>query len=193
MAVGSGRLQLGTLRWRLSPWSLLLLSSRIHVQSRWGNQHLEGTLVYGGGSDLAVSNLDAALPASLIREFVPLDLRGSFSLLAKRLVPRGGQPYAADGRLVWQYAGWVSPQGPRSLGQYALDIRQPDGEDLVGDVTTISGDLLAEGRVVLASGNYDVNILLSGRGLQDPTLQQALQLVASPEEGKYRVQLQGAL
>ena len=48
-------------------------------------------------------------------------------------------------------------------------------------------------KVVLASGNYDVNVLLSGRGLQDPPLQQALQLVASPEDGNYRVQLQGAL
>lgn len=192
VAVAGGQLQLGSLNWRLSAWSLLFLSPRLEVHSAWGNQHLDGMLTYGGEGDLALSNVDASLPAALVRQFVPLELSGSFSVLAKRIVLRGGVPYAADGRLVWEYAGWISPQGPRRLGQYALDVSQPDGEELVGEVTTLDGDLRAEGRVLLSQRNYDINVLLSGSGLQDPPLQQALQLVASPEGGNYRVQLQGA-
>lgn len=193
LRAGNGQLQLGTLEWRLSPWSLLLVSPRVALSSRWGNQHLQGRLVYGGVGDLAVSDLDAALPASLVREILPLELTGSVSLLVQRLVLREGLPVAAQGRLVWQSAGWISPQGPRPLGQYALDVEQADGGDLVGLVSTLDGDLQASGRVVLAQRDYDVDVLLSGPGLDDPQLQQALQLVASPEGDDYRVRLQGAL
>lgn len=193
LRLGAGQLRLGALQWRLSPWSVLLASPRVALESRWGNQHLEALVTYGGAGDLAVSDLDASMPASLVREFLPLELTGNVSVLARRLVLRDGLPVAADGRLVWQYAGWVSPQGLRSLGRYALDIRQADGEELVGLVSTLDGDLRAEGRVALAQRDYDVDVLLSGPGLDDPPLQQALQLVAAPEGGGYRVQLQGAL
>ena len=192
LRVADGRLYLGAVQWRLSPWSLLLLSPRVTVSSRWGNQHIDATVVYGGDRDLALSNLDAALPASLVREFLPVELTGSLSLLAKRVVVQDGMPVAADGRVVWQYAGWVSPQGPRSLGQYVLDIRQEDGGDIVGDVSTLDGGVQAQGRVALSQRNYDVDVRLSGPGLQDPSLEQALQLVAAPEGDGFRVQLQGA-
>ncbi len=188
-----GYLHLGTLEWRLSPWSLLTLAPRVTVASRWGSQQLSGVVVYHDAQRIRLGNVDAALPAALVREFVPLELTGELSLLAQRLELREGLPYAADGRLVWRGGGWVSPQGPRSLGDYALDIQQAPGEALVAEVTTLGGSLQAEGRVGLVGRDYDVDVLLTGEGLSDPQLRQALQLVAAPEGQGFRVSLQGVL
>lgn len=188
-----GYLHIGALRWQLSPWSLLTLAPRVSVDSRWGSQQLAATIVYHGADHIRLGNVDATVSASLVRQFVPLELSGELSLLAQRLELRDGLPYAADGRLVWRDGGWVSPQGPRSLGDYALDFSQPPGEPLVGEVATLAGSLRADGRVTLSEGNYDVDVLLAGDGLDDPQLRQALQLVAAPEGKGFRVALQGAI
>ena len=181
------------MRWELSPWSLLTLAPRVTVESRWGGQQLAANIVYHGSDHIRLGNVDATVPAALVRQFVPLELSGDLSLLAQRLELRDGLPYAADGRLVWRDGGWVSPQGPRSLGDYALDIRQPPGEPLVGEVATLGGSLRADGRITLSDGNYDVDVLLAGDGLEDPQLRQALQLVAAPEGKGFRVALQGPI
>lgn len=188
-----GYLHLGVMQWRLSPWSLLTLAPRVSVNSRWGNQQLSGVIVYHGEERIRLGEVDATLPATLVRQFLPLELRGDLSLLAGHLELREGLPYAADGRLVWHGGGWVSPQGPRSLGDYVVEFRQPAGEALVGDVTTLAGNLRAEGRVTLTGSEYDVDVLLAGEGLGDPQLRQALQLLAAPEGEGFRLSMQGSL
>ncbi len=188
-----GYLHLGALQWQLSPWSLLSLAPRVTVNSRWGNQQLSGVIVYHSNERIRLGDVDATLPASLVRQFLPLELRGDLSLLAAHLEIREGLPYAADGRLVWRGGGWVSPQGPRTLGDYAMDFRQPAGDALVGDVTTLAGSLRAEGRVTLTGSDYDIDVLLAGDGLRDPQLRQALQLVAAPEGEDFRLSMQGSL
>ncbi len=188
-----GYLHLGTLDWQLSPWSLLTLAPRVSVTTRWGRQQLEGVVVYHDAQRIRLSDVDASLPAVLVREFIPLELTGDLSLLAERLELREGLPYAAQGRLVWRGGGWVSPEGARPLGDYALDVLQPAGEALVAEVTTLGGSLRAEGRVELLDRAYDVDVQLSGEGLADPQLRQALQLVAAPEGDGFRVSLQGSL
>ena len=79
------------------------------------------------------------------------------------------------------------------LGTYALDFRQEPGEALRGQVITLSGPVEASGVVELRERAYLVEILLSGRGLQDPQLQQALGLIARPVGQGYRIKLEGEL
>ena len=193
VAAGSGYLHLGALDWRLSPFSLLLFAPELDLQSSWGGQSLSSVVRYGGSEELDLYDLDALLPAALVREFVPLELSGSFSIQAEQLSLRQGLPYRGSGRLVWQNGAWVSPQGRRALGTYALDFEQAPGEPLIGRVITLGGDLLAEGQISLEGRNVEVDVLLSGPGLSDPQLQQALQLVAVPEGDNFRVTLQSAL
>lgn len=190
---GGGYLHLGSVRWQLSPWSLFMLAPRVTVSSRWGRQQLSGVIVYRSSDDIRLSDVDATLGASLVRQFVPLELSGDLSLLAQQIELRNGLPYAADGRLVWRDGGWVSPQGRRSLGDYALDFKQPAGESLTGTVVTVGGSLQVQGRILLTGREYDVDLLLSGAGLTDPQLQQALQLIAAPEYGGFRLSLQGLI
>ena len=60
-------------------------------------------------------------------------------------------------------------------------------------MVTLGGSLRADGRITLSDGNYDVDVLLAGDGLEDPQLRQALQLVAAPEGKGFRVALQGPI
>mgnify|MGYP001823902518 CR=1 FL=1 len=192
VAVQGSYLHLGRLNWSLSPLSLLSLGPRVDLDSHWGAQRIQGELVYRSAESLELSDIDAVLPAVLVRQFVPLELSGSFALLLPRLVIDGGLPVEGAGQIVWQNAGWVSPRGKRALGTYAFDFEQTRGSALSGEVVTLSGDLQASGSVSLDGRNYAVDIVLSGPGLDDPQLQQALQLVAIPEGDQFRVQMQGS-
>lgn len=191
-AVEGGYLHLGRVAWSLSPGSLLLFSPRIDIDSQWGNQRIRGELVYNSRGSIDFTNVDALIPAALVQQFVPLELSGNFALLLPRLDVVDAEPRAGEGRIVWQDGAWVSPDGKRPLGSYAIDFQQLAGEPLVGEVVTLSGSLEAAGKVSLDGRNYAVDILLSGPGLDDPQLKQALQLVAIPEGDDFRVSLEGA-
>lgn len=193
VAVPGGHLHLGRLSWSLSPLSLLVLAPRLALDGEWGEQRFRGEFVYHSPESMEIAEVNAVVPAALVRQFVPLELTGSFSLLIPRLVVDGGVPVEGSGRVVWQNGGWVSPQGERSLGSYAVDFAQPEGSALVGEVVTISGELRAAGSASLEGREYGIDVLLSGRGLDDPQLRQALQLVAIPEGEDFRVKLQGSL
>lgn len=193
LATPAGPLQLGALSWQLHPLSLLAFSPRVTLDSQWGGQRLQGSVALAGGNRIELAALEAAVPASLLRQFLPLQLEGQLSLQSPALVLEQGLPVAGAGRVVWQDAGWVSPDGPQALGHYVLEFEQQPGAALAGRVLTLSGPVQAEGSIGLAGSDYSIDLLLSGPGLADPRLAQALQLVAAPEGSGFRVRLQGSL
>jgi hypothetical protein len=87
----------------------------------------------------------------------------------------------------------MSPQGSRQLGSYAVDVQPLASGGLAGEVISLAGDLQANGPIILDQENYSVDVQLSGSGLDDPQLRQALQLLAIPEGDTYRVRLKGSL
>lgn len=193
VALQGSYLHLGRLTWSLAPMSLLTLGPRLELDSRWGGQLIQGDVVYHSANSLELSSVEAVFPAALVRQFIPLELSGSFSLLLEHLVIDEGMPVQGNGRIVWQDGGWLSPQGKRRLGSYAIDFEQPEGgSGLLGEVVTLAGELQASGDVSLEGNNYTIDIVLSGQGLEDPQLQQALQLVAIPEGDRFRVKMQGS-
>jgi hypothetical protein len=190
---GPGYLQLGAVDWRLSPLSLLTFRPRLALRSEWGRQRLAGELVLRGGSDLSVHDFSANLSAELVRHYLPVVLEGDIALQLATLQLRDGLPHRSDGRIVWQDAAWLSPAGIRPLGSYALEIEQPAGGDLDGQVITLSGPVEAAGSVQLSGLDYRLDILLGGGEPLDSQLRQALSLVAVQEGERFRVSLQGQL
>ncbi len=191
VASGSGYLHLGQMEWRLRPLSLLLFSPQLDLDSRWGLQRFAGSVKFGGSDVIELEDVDAVLDARLLRQYVPLELAGSVSLQLQYLTIEAGLSREGKGRLVWQDGGWVSPQGQRPLGSYALDFTQQQGEPLNAQVITLEGDVHAEGSIQLLERNYDIDIRLDGPGLDDPQLRQALQLLAAPQGDGFRVKLAG--
>lgn len=191
VASSNGYLHLGRLHWTLSPLSLLTLSPRVELDSQWGNQRLKGEVVYHTADSFQLSAVDALIPAALVKQFVPLELSGNLALQLQELVVEGGLPVEGSGRAVWLDGGWLSPQGRHPLGSYAIDFEQLPGQPLIGEILTLDGELEASGSLSLAGRDYQLDMRLSGPGLSDPRLRQALQLVAVPEGDAFRIKMQG--
>ena len=186
-----GYLHLGSVRWSLSPWSLLTLAPRVQVESKWGQQTAAGALQLRGSQDLVVEDFEGRVGADLLRQFAPLAVGGSFTVQLAMLELKDGLPYQAEGRLVWQQATWLSSRGPVALGSYALDVAQPEGAALVGDVLTLNGPLEAKGEVRIDGRRYELDVFAGGDSALNAELRNALALLAAPEPGGYRVALEG--
>lgn len=187
----AGLLHLGVVKWRLSPWSVILFSPHLSLDSDWGSQTLITDLVLHGGQDVDLTALEATIPADLLRQFVPVELTGVLQLQAEILALRGGVPVEGKGRLVWLNGGWDSPSGPVPLGSYALDFSQAPDAALVGQVLTLAGEVTAQGSVELENRSYGIDITVQSEGGLDMRLQQALSLVARPVEKGFRINLNG--
>lgn len=186
-----GYLHLGAVEWRLRPFSLLLFAPRVTIESHWGSQTLATGLIVRGGGDLDLYELEANVPADLLRQFVPVSLTGNFFVQLNQLKLRAGTPVEGDGRLVWQDGGWISPTGPVPLGSYGLDFSQGEGAPLDAGVITIAGAVNAEGSVQIQDRAYRIDIMITGEEVLDTRLQQALSLMARPVGQGFQVKLDG--
>jgi general secretion pathway protein N len=190
---GSGWLHLGASSWSLSPLSLVVLAPRVEISSHWGRQTLNAVATLHSRNDIEFSDVYLLLDAALLQHFLPVGLVGDIAMQFKEITIRNQYPESATGRIVWQNGGWMSPQGSRQLGSYAVDVQPLASGGLAGEVISLAGDLQANGPIILDQENYSVDVQLSGSGLDDPQLRQALQLLAIPEGDTYRVRLKGSL
>ena len=193
IAAGDDWLHLGSVTWKLSPLSLLLFSPGITVESEWGRQRLNAHVTIHSERELELGAVDAVFDAGLLQQYLSVELLGSIALQFEHASFRDGLPEQALGRVVWQDGGWRSPQGSRALGSYVLEISSAQPGEMAGEIVTLAGDVQASGPVVLRQADYQVDVLLSGPGLDDPQLRQAIQLLASPEGSAFRVKLEGQL
>ncbi|MDO8862214.1 type II secretion system protein N [Haliea sp. E1-2-M8] len=193
VATDVGLLHLGEVSWSLQPWSLLTLAPRLEVESHWGGQRLQAEVQLRGRDDISLEHLDASFDAALIRHLAPVALQGVVSLQAQQLHLRDGLPVQAQGRVLWQQAVWDSPRGMLPLGSYVLEIAQPRGGELTGEVLTLEGPVRATGQLQLARSSYSIAVLISNDGNWDPQLQEALSLLARPVAEGYDLRLEGQL
>ncbi|MFK8047662.1 MAG: type II secretion system protein N [Halioglobus sp.] len=189
VAVGHGYLHLGAVRWKLSAASLLGLSPKISLRSRWGAQKVSGKIIYRDEQSFDFEDLEARLSAQVLSQFSPLAVKGNFVIQLSALELRDGLPTSGEGRIVWERAAWASGQGPVPLGSYAADFFQSEDQPLRGEVVTIAGPVDASGRFELAGRNYSIDVLVSSESGLDPQLQQSLSLLAQPVDKGYRIQL----
>lgn len=186
-----GHFHLGSVDWSLDPLSLLLFRPRLTVASEWGPQTLRGEVALRGARSADLRDFEANVAASLAKQFAPLAVDGSISVQVGDFSVRDGLPAGGQGRVVWQGATWLSPQGPVPLGSYALDFAQEDNAPLRGEVITLAGPMRAEGQASLDQRRYSINVLISSDEVIDGPIQHALSLMAAPEGDGYRLALEG--
>ncbi len=189
----AGYLHLGAVGWHLDPLSLLLLSPRLTLDSNWGSQTLATGMVLRGSDAVDLYEMEANIPADLLRQFVPVSLAGVLSVQLSQLKLRAGLPIEGAGRLVWQDGSWNSPTGPVPLGSYALDFKQVADAGLEAELVTLAGVVGAQGSVQLRGRSYDIDITVRSKGGLDERLRQALSLLARPVGQGYRIKLDGEL
>ena len=187
IAMTDGWLQLGQVEWRLAPFSLLLLSPRLELESRWGLQRIEANVSVSPGGTVHFRDSEASFSAALIRQWLPVQLRGSLSLVLADLRLHEGSLAAGRGRLVWQQAYWTGDRGSQALGDYVLEFEVSGEQQVNGTVTTLKGPIRAEGEFRVQGRRYTVDTLLTSEQGFDSELASALQLLAAPVEGGFRV------
>lgn len=188
-----GHFHLGSIDWSLDPVSLLLLRPRLTVASEWGPQTLRGEVALRGARSVDVSDFEANFSAALARQFAPLAVDGDISVQVADMAVRDGLPAGGEGRVVWQGARWLSPQGPVPLGSYALDFSQDRDAPVLGEIITLAGPMRAEGQASLDRRQYSINVLISSDEVIDGPIRHALSLMAAPEGNNYRLALEGQL
>ncbi|MDP5052622.1 MAG: type II secretion system protein N [Congregibacter sp.] len=186
-----GYLHLGELSWLLAPRSLLGFAPLLKLHSVWGDQR--GSLELRLRKDaLALSSVDVNVDAGLLKQVLPVALKGRLGMLFNELLLSPTGVLRADGRLVWQGAAWESPKGLRILGNYAATFTTPNDQQINVQIVTLSGPVVAAGTVSLNQQRYSVDLLIESSVQElDPELAQALSLIASPAENGYRLRLDG--
>ena len=196
----AGLLHLGRLSWNVHPASLLTLSPRISLRSRWGAQQLTAELRVDGRR-LELTDVEANVDAQLLRTLMPVAAGGRISLQFERLLLDNGLPLDAEGRVVWQDARWQASQVAYALGTYVAVVTRavgptpatPENVALRARIETLAGPVSAEGAATLDGPRFALDVAIRGAGRPlEAQLEQALRLIARPEEDGYRLRLDGA-
>lgn len=188
----AGPLHLGALQWRLQPLSLLSLSPSLHIDAVWGGQRLSLSLRQRGELT-ELRDIDASLDAALLRQVLPVGLRGRIGLQLSRVHLGPARLRLAEGNVVWQDAAWENVSGVGVLGSYAARLSSPREGTVEAQVETLAGPVTASGNLRLEDSRYWVDARIGSNGAMDPQLAQALSLVAVPEENGYLLRLDGDL
>ncbi len=187
IATPQGWLQLGRTHWSLSQLYLLALMPTVEFRSEWGQQQIGANIRLYPSGDTLVRGLRASFSASLIRHFMPVNLRGTLTLESPGLSIAGGVPAEGRGKLVWRQAFWRGVRGSQPLGDYALDFQVMAPATGAAQVKTLSGPIRIEGGLEVTGRQYTVDALLTSDEVIDPELSSALQLMAAPVDGGYRL------
>jgi general secretion pathway protein N len=187
LAVAGGWLQLGELEWRLSPWSLLILSPRIQLESRWGRQIVVADLQISPTGNLQLRDSSLSFSAELVKQWLPVALAGTLDLLLVEMELRDEMPVAGQGRLVWRDALWIGTRSRQALGDYVLEFTVAAGQQVSGTVSTLSGPVQVEGSFDVQGRKYSVDATLRAEQGFDSELASALQLLAAPVDDGYQL------
>lgn len=198
IATPAGPMQLGRVRWRIAPGSLLRLSPAARWHSQWGSQELQGRVRWLGGQSLALSDVEFAIDAGVLRGLLPVTVSGRFSGLLSEIVIDNSRLSRLRGQVSWRDAAWRDGDNRFSLGSYAVEFRPgrngSRNDATTGEVVTLEGPLVAGGEATLSTeGSFALALTLSSEQPLAPPLERALSLVAAPQNDGFLLQLQGNL
>lgn len=193
VSTGAGWMQLGRLQWSLSQLYLLLLSPTAELDSRWGQQRLNAHVRLYPSGDIRVRALEGSFSAGLIKQWLPVNLRGDINVTLADLELGDGLPQSGSGRLVWRRAAWRGNLGSQPLGDYVLQFEVTGSQAIQGRVSTLAGPIEVEGGLELNGRSYAVDARLTSDQALDQELVQALQLMAAPVEGGFHLKFESEL
>ena len=190
LSIGPDWISLGSIQWSLSPLSLLMLSPRIELHSEWGRQRLEMDMRVSPGGALRVYRLDSRFPASLVRQWLPVQLRGDISLSVQDLALAGKTLKSGSGKLTWQRAYWIGNNSGQNLGDYLLEFRVGESGRLTAEISTLGGPVQAAGTLSVQGRSYSVDVRLGSREGFGMEIGSALQLMAAPVDDGYHLKFE---
>jgi general secretion pathway protein N len=189
------------LRWRLSPWALLLGRVSADFEARIPDGFVNGN-VTASPSSVRLSGLRGATSLPALAAVLPVrGMRGQASVALESLVLDDGWPAEITGQ--FKVAGLEAPplisDGSGSLlpiGDYTVTFVPAPAGQLAANVVDNGGPLEVAGTASLDSArNYTVDLLIEPRAGAPDMLVEGLRIMsAEPDaEGRRRLNLTGSL
>lgn len=189
---------LGTLRWRLRPWSLLggEFAVELWLQSEGG--YLQGSVSSTSDGSLSLEALKGQLPIAEIQRlfpYQPVALAGLLSLDIDTLeLSPGGVATAADGHIIVHRLKLLAPQQV-AFGDYELEVGTGEEGVIEAQAVTLQTPLQLDAQATLEQGkHYMLKATVSAATSAPPELEQLLSLLGRADNGGRRqISLSGNL
>ncbi len=183
---------LGELNWRIHPTSLLRLHPCASVRAELERQQIEADACSTLGGNITLRNANISAPASLVRD-LPLQVDGQLSAHIRELRFRNDRLESLRGNISWTQARVHDEQRWLTLGSFAAEIRERDGDSLQLDVFHLDGPIELEMEAVFALSG---GVWLRGEFALEPQFSTEIEadtwlpLMTEPlGNGRYRVDI----
>lgn len=187
------RVALGSVEWKLKPWTLLWLRPGAHIAATYGQQFIDTDASVGFGG-LRLTDTRATLPVPALSFWLPAPADGLLALNLQQARFDGERLRALQGEVNLQQARWQWSGRWLALGDYRV-LLQLEDERLTGDFSGGS-DLAANGQIAanLAQRSYELKSTLKFAETLPSEFRDGAELLlaAKPDgEGRWRVERSG--
>ena len=117
------RIALGTLEWKLNPWSLLWLHPSAHLSTRYGEQFVETDVRVGPTGAVLLRNVRGSAPLAAFSRWLLLPAQGVLNIDLAELELSRRELRRVQGQLSWQQARWQWNTSWLTLGDYQCGLR----------------------------------------------------------------------
>ncbi|HSB96637.1 MAG TPA: type II secretion system protein N [Spongiibacteraceae bacterium] len=158
------RIALGTVEWRLSPWSLLWLHPGAHITANYGQQFIDANVRLSPLGSVQLRDVRAALPVAALAHWLPMPADGLLGLKLARVEIARREPLVREleGEASWQQAAWQWSSRWVALGDYSCQLDMKESARIHA-VLQGQGALAANGEATVnfKDKDYSLQLLLS--------------------------------
>jgi hypothetical protein len=190
----NGRVALGSVTWRLKPWSLLWLHPSVHITADYGVQIVDTQLTVAPTGKLRLREMRGAVPLTALNHWLPLPANGLlvFNLPDAELDADGLRSLRGD--VQWQQANWQWGSRWLALGDYSVQLQMQNA--IVQGGVDGKGALAVKGKVDIdpRQKHYSVQAQLHADASLPQEFRDGLQLMlaAQPDaQGQLQVRREG--
>lgn len=154
---------LGALTWDINVWSLITLNPCIHLTTALTGQSFVGDVCAGLGNRMQLKNADLALPLSVVKERLPLQVDGNLSASIVSLDMVKGRVTNVDASLRWGNARAFNGAAWVDIGAYGATVTRGD-ERILAKIVSLDGPVDANLAVEFADaggGNVNGNLIMT--------------------------------
>ena len=193
ISLNGGTLPLGDVSWTLSPWSLMLLSPSVTVETTGLQLELSASARISATGNWSVTAARGHFPLHLLEAWVPQLVSGEVLFDIAEAHGRNDRLFGVKGIVNLRNAQWLVGNFPMPLGHYHADIGEQDNSiSLVLDSDPASPLIVTGAATATPDGRYQLNIRLYPQDSLASELKQSLSWLGRREaDGAIRVKKEG--
>ncbi|WNO08970.1 type II secretion system protein N [Teredinibacter sp. KSP-S5-2] len=185
--VARANIALGQTRWKINPWSLLILSPCVQFEMIAPGQMIRGKACHSPFIGTQIKGLEVEAPVAIAQVLLPMRVDGHVSVNILAATVSGQTVKKMDGQVSWLGAKVHDGNGMINLGSFAAKLSQANS-GIQAKLFELDGPIGVDLMANWAAGqeSWKINGTVSPKEGAPETVTQALQLVAEEKEpGKF--------